>query len=422
MLPRPSSRHTTHQLPSSHAAFGKSRGPRQQRLVSFESIGLGRDDIELVDASFGYNNPCEVIVQEARKQFPGREMRILSISTGLGDVVSIRDSPASIPEALRNMALSSRRVARRINNQFRGSSQYVRFNVDRGLEDIILSDWEKASTISAHTHNYLADNEWPIKKFICNLLGRAFQEPRHFVVPFGRNKNFLGRESIMEQLLATIPPNMDRDDCQRTAVVGLGGIGKTQIALEVAYRLSEKHSDCSIFWVAAIDSISLRNAYRNIGESLGIDGINDENADVEELVKKALSDKRAGSWLLIVDNADDPDLFSGRDSLACYLPFSRKGSLLFTSRNREVVLQLDVPTSNILTVEGMSESEGFRFLEMHLKESQMSNREDTTKLLDVLSYLPLAIGQASVYMAQIEISTKKSLSITRKATSIRPSC
>jgi len=50
----------------------------------FKSIKIGRDRIEFVDA-LRYNNPCEILIEEARLQFPGREqMRVLSIGTGIG--------------------------------------------------------------------------------------------------------------------------------------------------------------------------------------------------------------------------------------------------------------------------------------------------------------------------------------------------
>jgi len=80
-------------------------------------------------------------------------MYILSIGTGLGDVTTIDDSPASVIRALRNMATSSQNVARMLEfrSEYFFNECYFRFNVDRGLKDITISDWKEASTISAHT-------------------------------------------------------------------------------------------------------------------------------------------------------------------------------------------------------------------------------------------------------------------------------
>ncbi|KAL1992613.1 hypothetical protein VTN49DRAFT_4645 [Thermomyces lanuginosus] len=387
----------------------------------FKSIKLGRDKIEYVAAAFGYNNPCELLIEKAREWFPEhRQMRILSIGTGLGDVITIRDTPSSLIKALKEMATSSRIVARRLEDRFADDRQYFRFNVDQGLRDITASDWESASRISAHTRNYLAENERAIMKFVDSLSSNATTDGDedksvtdriHFAVPFGRNRNFVGREQTIAQLLAAVPPSLDADDCQKTAIVGLVGVGKTQIALEIAFRVREKYSDCSIFWVPAIDAVSFRNAYRNIGQLLGIDGISDDDADVGELVKETLSRESVGSWLLVIDNADSLDLFDGSTNLARYLPFSRQGSLLFTSRNRELIARLGVSDLNVFIVEGMSENEAFKFLERHLTNRLMNNRDDTAKLLDVLGYLPLAIRQASAYMATKQISTTKYLEL-----------
>jgi hypothetical protein len=68
-----------------------------------------------------------------------------------------------------------------------------------------------------------------------------------WTVPFGRNKDFVGRESILKQLLDMIPPNADEDDCQQTVISGLGGVGKTQIALEAAFRVRARYRDCHVF-------------------------------------------------------------------------------------------------------------------------------------------------------------------------------
>ncbi|ORY67656.1 nucleoside phosphorylase domain-containing protein [Pseudomassariella vexata] len=187
----------------------------------------------------------------------------------------------------------------------------------------------------------------------------------HFIVPFGRNHGFVGRESILQQLLKRTPPSNNRDNCQRTAIEGLGGIGKTQIALETAYQVRNNHKDCSIFWVSAVDATSFENAYRQIGQALGVAGIDEDGADVKLLVKKALEHESAGSWLLIIDKADDSKLF--KDTALSdyhYLPFSRKGSILFTTRNHEVAWKLDI--AEIINLKEMSEAEAIELLQKGL--------------------------------------------------------
>jgi hypothetical protein len=183
---------------------------------------------------------------------------------------------------------------------------------------------------------------------------------RHWIVPFGRNKDFVGRESILAQLLGRIPPGVDGDDCQRTAIEGLGGVGKTQIALEAAFRVRDEHQDCSVFWVPAVDATSYENTYREIGRQLKVEGFDEDKADVRSLVRTALGHERAGSWLLIVDNADDVELLFGNTettALCDYLPFNRKGSILFTTRNHEAVVRLDIPERNVIIAAEMSRAE-----------------------------------------------------------------
>jgi len=128
----------------------------------FKSIKCGRDDIEFIDAGFGYNNPCEVLIQEIRSLFPeAPEVLVLSIGTGLGDVVEIKDSRVAILSALKKMASESSKVAHRVKDAHVGNCRhnYFRFNVDRGLQDVTLADWEKSSKILGHTLNYINDQK-----------------------------------------------------------------------------------------------------------------------------------------------------------------------------------------------------------------------------------------------------------------------
>jgi hypothetical protein len=130
-------------------------------------------------------------------------------------------------------------------------------------------------------------------------------------------------------------------------IYGLGGCGKSALALESAYRALAGHARHLIFWVPAISRQSFELAYREIGVRLRILGIGDDNADVKRLVKERLSLGNVGDWLMIVDNADDSKILLGVDNnghesarLFDYIPHSNEGAILFTTRSRKAATDL----------------------------------------------------------------------------------
>ncbi|KAK8000501.1 TPR-like protein [Apiospora arundinis] len=191
-----------------------------------------------------------------------------------------------------------------------------------------------------------------------------------------------------------------------------GGIGKTQIALEAAFRVRDLDAECSVFWVPAVTRATLENAYREIGHALDVPGIQEDKADVTALVRSALNHASAGRWLLIVDNADDTELVFGDTDgpplLHC-LPSSYQGSILFTTRNHEVASRLDVQPTNTFPVGQMSMAEAKQMLCNGLKQSQIDDISSTERLLDFLTLLPLAIKQACAYMMRTGVTTTKYL-------------
>lgn len=201
----------------------------------------------------------------------------------------------------------------------------------------------------------------------------------------GRNENFVGREPIVQQLLNRIPPESMSHTCQRTALEGIGGVGKTQIAVETIYRFHHLDPNCSIFWVPALNSTVFEEAYRKIGRKLQIPRINDADADIIGLVKEALETREVGRWLLVVDNADDANMVLHGVPLARCRPDNPNGSILFTTRNRHVAIDLK---ATHITVEPMHMLDAVKLLgsgdlDSHLVEGR--NSASTKQVLDLLT-------------------------------------
>ncbi|KAJ9130190.1 Acyl transferase/acyl hydrolase/lysophospholipase [Pleurostoma richardsiae] len=397
----------------------------------FKPTRVGRDDIEFIDAGFGYNNPCEVLIEEAQRVFRGRPaLRVLSVGTGLGEVVAVGKTRRSIINALKRMAASSKKVAARLDDQYGESGQYYRFNVDQGLEDITLSDWEKASRISAHTRNYLSDNQRTIKKFVDGFISAAYggdngensqtaaaaavelSATRNrsvagpwYHLPFSRNKRFVGRG----ETLTTLKQKLFADGCPSVALVGLGGMGKTQVALELTYWTKANRPDCSIFWVPALSEATFEQAYTDIARKLKIE--HGDEKDIKKSVRQYLSSEEVGRWLLIVDNADDIELICGNSDvprgLEKYLPQSENGRILFTTRSRDVAMRV---AEEVVKLDEFSLLEATTLLKKSVARTDLiGDVASTTELLQELTYLPLAITQAAAYLERNEVTTAEYL-------------
>lgn len=112
---------------------------------------------------------------------------------------------------------------------------------------------------------------------------------------------------IMHQL-GDNPTNTKR----RTALYGLGGSGKTQIAIEFAYLYTELYPRHGVFWVHASTIAHIYESFAKIGEVYQIDSDGVDPKLLYEKVITWLQDPMSQPWLMIVDNADDKDvIFSG---------------------------------------------------------------------------------------------------------------
>ncbi|KAJ5966691.1 hypothetical protein N7501_002939 [Penicillium viridicatum] len=409
----------------------------------FDSVSIANH--HFVDGAFGANNPIEEVEEEATDIWctTSRELKplvkcLVSIGTGNPAQVPMNDNVLKfLSKTLVRMATkpesTERRFMARWSNEVKGK-RYFRFNVEQGLQQVHMTEFEKQNVIESATYAYLHHSSQKVRVRDCILNLSEKEEKtsvdfetkirehgarvtrhrilqtirssdnnlRHrkvadWIVPFERNPRYVDREVVGKVKGRLFVKNR----AQRIAIFGLGGIGKTQIALELAYQTREIYPDCAIFWLPVVDMESLQQAYQAVADKLGI-GLNDTKEDPKSLVKDHLSKPSSGRWLLIFDNVDEIDMWteskgSTPGGLKDYLPTSDQGAILFTTRSNKVAQYL--AATDVIKIPEMDEHRAYHVLRNSLIDKKvLCDTESTRKLLSRLTFLPLAIVQAASFI------------------------
>ncbi|KAL2197216.1 nucleoside phosphorylase domain-containing protein [Corynascus similis CBS 632.67] len=224
-------------------------------------------------------------------------------------------------------------------------------------------------------------------------------------------KAFLGHwVPSLQPVFVPYPRNRSFSTSQeRIALCDLGGIGKTQIALEYAYCLT--NPEISVFWVHASTAERFRQAYASIAQECQVPGYDDPKTDVLPLMKKWLERKDFGRWLMVIDNADDVQVFftqqkrladgssSGHEgNLGRYIPECSHGTILITTRNRQTGSKL-TKGKRLIEVGEIDEEETAELLRTRLDGINTTSGESSA-LSSRLKHLPLALVQASAFMQE----------------------
>lgn len=217
--------------------------------------------------------------------------------------------------------------------------------------------------------------------------------PQIWNIPYPRNTFFTGRNEVLMRLSNALAA--DQALSQPQAISGLGGVGKTQLALEYAYRHRQDYH--AVLWAQADLSETLITSFLSIAFLLNLPEKNiQESAQIVVAVKRWLQTHT--SWLLILDNADDLKL--ARD----FLPPIVDGHIILTTRAQAIG-----SFARHLGVDTFSVEQGIVFLlrrsgllgpDMPLETISKSEQVIARTIGEEMGWLPLALDQAGAYIEE----------------------
>ncbi|KAL8729858.1 MAG: hypothetical protein Q9181_004854 [Wetmoreana brouardii] len=206
-----------------------------------------------------------------------------------------------------------------------------------------------------------------------------------------RNCKIIDRSKMMDRITSLLKQNTDST---RVAILnGMGGQGKTILAINYCSQAKTKLLFHAIFWLDASSEETLLKGLITISDV--VKGREDQLFDTSEARIRFMHQRIEEwnrPWLLIMDNYDDPGRLS---NLTSYIPNSVHGSVLITSRQANLER-----LGSVINVPPMSKDESLLLLYDRCGAADEPDGEDeyAAKLVEMLGHLPLAIDQAGAYI------------------------
>ncbi|KFY84702.1 hypothetical protein V500_09074, partial [Pseudogymnoascus sp. VKM F-4518 (FW-2643)] len=389
----------------------------------FKRIAIGEEGMEevFIDGGLGCNNPVRYLVEEAAKEF-GSDRKvncIISIGTGKPKVAGFkapgifqRAIPLELIDVLKKMATDSEVEASRMEGRYQNCpGLYHRLNVEQGLQMVSLEEWEKLAEVRTHTKAYLNNStiSQGIDVIVDALVGKssdgfplgqldgAVVAPINthfcFLYPSHQVTHYVTRKDFVEAIQNHFRSRPDKSAPTITILHGMGGCGKTQVALEYCRRGQNEKWFSAIFWFDASSPTSMAQSFADAANELSKPNFDIADAKGNRNFVLSAIETKEIDWLLVFDNFDDPSAF-GDESIKQYFPRSGHVSILFTTRHAGVKdMGLSIDVTSMLDKEALD----LLLNRSHVERSD-ANMQEGANIVKRLGYHALAIDQAGAYI------------------------
>ncbi|KAK4181732.1 putative calcium-independent phospholipase A2-gamma [Triangularia setosa] len=388
-----------------------------------QSLESGGTTELYIDAAIGINNPSSYLLQEAAKEF-GSDRKfgcLISIGTGTRRVQvgrarsgfrTVIEAPKvvlGVLNVVKNTATDGEEAHRQVAGRFKKcKGSYFRFNVEDAAAAAKLHHYDKMGVLKSMTEKYLTKpTVVGALDEVANLLEHsgyehgltighiAHLDPTQIVRTSTKarfrsepSQFFTGREDILDRLDRFFTKRDTGGKPRRQFLLyGIGGAGKTQIALKFADLVEER---CKVYYIDGTDVVTITQSYARIATEEGWGSGGSEQLKLLALKHLAQDSEE---WLLIFDNC------SKRDRQE-YIPRTNRGNILYTSRDHD--LMLEFPDSCVYKVTEMKEEDASKLLLSAAGERydpiNATHKARAQEIVNELGGLPLAIDQAAAYI------------------------
>ncbi|CAE6393490.1 unnamed protein product [Rhizoctonia solani] len=398
----------------------------------FKSISIVDSSVaqSFVGGEIGCSNPIAHVLSELKRVYPGRQVSsIISIGAGHARTIQVpnpsRWHRTKDVIVMKDMATDSERVAEEMATRFEGTTNiYFRFNVDQGMQNMKDGSWERLGEVIQHTRAYLRKGEVnrKLEAAVRTIIERrgamstthATGNISHIVdvskqfAGFKRcpapTKFYTGREDEIRQLMGSITE--EKNKLRVCVVYGLGGVGKTQLALSVIERTWDNWDH--VIYVDASSTEAIEKALEEFGKTKNIDhGYKEVISWLESCGER---------WLMVLDNADTPTI-----DVEQYIPArGQHGSIMITTRLPDLANLANDPGS-VCHLSSMSQADGTALLVKIICSGNQRISDDDRKAVEELvqdfGCLALAIVHAGAYIAHsrgITVTEYRSLFLSQR--------